>query len=57
MGMAKESTGSYQLGFVTFGVMAALAFLLVAVLQQQWLVWALPENADAGLGVPLPQPE
>jgi NNP family nitrate/nitrite transporter-like MFS transporter len=47
MGIAKESTGSYQLGFATFGVLAALAFILVATLQRQWLAWALP--AETGL--------
>jgi NNP family nitrate/nitrite transporter-like MFS transporter len=44
MGIAKESTGSYQMGFVTFGVLAAVAFTLVAVLHQQWLAWALPRE-------------
>jgi NNP family nitrate/nitrite transporter-like MFS transporter len=48
MGIARESTGSYQPGFVTFGVLAALAFLLVAALHQQWLRWALP--GEAGIG-------
>jgi NNP family nitrate/nitrite transporter-like MFS transporter len=42
MGIAKESTGSYQMGFATFGVLAALAFGFVAVLHEQWLAWALP---------------
>lgn len=45
MGMAREGTGSYQLGFVTFGVLAALAFALVITLQQQWLAWAVPGAA------------
>jgi NNP family nitrate/nitrite transporter-like MFS transporter len=49
MGIAKESTGSYQLGFATFGVLAALAFILVATLHRQWLAWALP--AETGLEV------
>jgi NNP family nitrate/nitrite transporter-like MFS transporter len=47
MGIAKESTGSYQLGFATFGVLAAVAFILVAALHRQWLTWAMP--ADSGL--------
>jgi NNP family nitrate/nitrite transporter-like MFS transporter len=47
MGIAKESTGSYQMGFVTFGVLAAVAFSLVAVLHQQWLAWALPREGAA----------
>jgi NNP family nitrate/nitrite transporter-like MFS transporter len=46
MAMARESTGSYQLGFATFGVLAALAFLFVGALHQQWLAWALPGDAD-----------
>jgi NNP family nitrate/nitrite transporter-like MFS transporter len=57
MGIARENTGSYQLGFITFGVLAALAFVLVATLHQQWLVWALPQNTNAGLGAPLAQSE
>jgi NNP family nitrate/nitrite transporter-like MFS transporter len=44
MGLAKESTGSYQMGFATFAVLAALALCLVAVLHQQWLTWALPRE-------------
>ena len=46
MGIAKESTGSYQLGFATFGILAAIAFILVATFQRQWLEWALPSEAD-----------
>src|SRR6266481_1044672 len=49
MGIAKESTGSYQLGFATFGVLAAVAFILVATLQRQWLTWALPSGAEVGI--------
>ena len=44
MGIAKESTGSYQMGFATFGVLAALGFIVVAALHQQWLAWALPKD-------------
>jgi NNP family nitrate/nitrite transporter-like MFS transporter len=44
MGIAKESTGSYQMGFATFGTLATLAFILVAALHQQWLAWALPRE-------------
>jgi MFS transporter, NNP family, nitrate/nitrite transporter len=50
MGIARESAGSYQLGFVTFGVLASLAFLLVLGLQQQWLSWALPGSAAIPVG-------
>ena len=46
MGAVKEGTGSYQLGFVTFGVLAAVALALVLGLQQQWRAWALPEQAS-----------
>ncbi len=49
MGIARESTGSYQMGFATFGGIAALAFVLVAVLRQEWLVWAMPGHMDAVL--------
>ncbi|PYO38804.1 MAG: MFS transporter [Gemmatimonadetes bacterium] len=49
MGIARESTGSYQLGFVTFGALAALAFVLVATLLQKWLAWALPAASDLSL--------
>jgi len=44
MGIAKESTGSYQMGFATFGSLATLAVVLVAALHQQWLAWALPQE-------------
>ncbi len=44
MGIAKETTGSYQMGFATFGVLATLAFVLVVTLHQQWLGWALPRE-------------
>ena len=46
MGIAKESTGSYQTGFATFGALAFIAFVLVATLHQQWLTWALPSEAS-----------
>jgi NNP family nitrate/nitrite transporter-like MFS transporter len=49
MGIAKESTGSYQLGFATFGVLAAVAFILVAAIHRQWLAWALPAEPDLGV--------
>ncbi len=45
MGIARESTGSYQWGFATFGIIASLACLSVAALQRQWLAWALPGDA------------
>jgi MFS transporter, NNP family, nitrate/nitrite transporter len=49
MGIARESTGSYQLGFVTFGLLAGLAFILVVTLHRQWLVWALPGENDVSV--------
>ncbi len=51
MGLARETTGSYQMGFVTFGVLAGLAFILVTALHQQWLAWAVQK--DVG---PAPDP-
>ena len=51
MGMAKESTGSYQLGFTTFGILAALAFALVVVLHRQWLAWSAPDMTGWPLDV------
>jgi NNP family nitrate/nitrite transporter-like MFS transporter len=54
MGIAKESTGSYQAGFLTFGVIAALALGLVVLLRKQWLSWAAASHGastdDAPLG-------
>ena len=48
MGMAKESTGSYQMGFATFGGIAAIAFLLVVMHRTQWLTWAMPQESHTG---------
>jgi MFS transporter, NNP family, nitrate/nitrite transporter len=52
MGIAKESTGSYQMGFATFGAIAALAFVLVAAHRARWLVWALPQEVHLTHEVP-----
>ena len=49
MSMAKEGTGSYQLGFTTFGILAALAFALVVVLHRQWLAWSAPASTGVSL--------
>jgi NNP family nitrate/nitrite transporter-like MFS transporter len=49
MSMAREQTGSYQPGFATFGVIAAVAFVVVAALQRQWRVWALPSEINNGV--------
>ncbi len=40
MGIAKESTGSYQMGFATFGVLATCAFGALFALRAQWLPWS-----------------
>ncbi|MGI4815157.1 MAG: MFS transporter [Janthinobacterium lividum] len=42
MGIAKETTGSYQSGFATFGCIAAVAFVLVVMHRVNWLAWAMP---------------
>src|SRR5579863_6141214 len=47
MGIAKESTGSYQMGFATFGGLSAVAFALVVVHRTRWLEWALPKESLA----------
>jgi NNP family nitrate/nitrite transporter-like MFS transporter len=44
MGITKESTGSYQMGFATFGVIAAVAFALVVLHRTRWMAWALPQE-------------
>jgi len=53
MGLARESSGSYQPGFATFGVLAGLAFAVVTALHQRWVAWALPRESasplDAGI--------
>lgn len=43
LGTAKENLGSYWVGFAVFGGIAAAAWLTLAVLRAEWLVWALPE--------------
>jgi NNP family nitrate/nitrite transporter-like MFS transporter len=57
MGIAKQSTGSYQIGFTIFGALATLAMLLVGTLYRQWLGWALPRDAELNVNVPVPQAE
>jgi NNP family nitrate/nitrite transporter-like MFS transporter len=41
MGIAKESTGSYQMGFATFGALAACAFLAIVALRRPWMAWSM----------------
>ena len=52
MGIAKESTGSYQMGFATFGVIAAAAFGLVVLHRARWLEWALPQEPATAPAAP-----
>jgi NNP family nitrate/nitrite transporter-like MFS transporter len=44
MRIAKESTGSYQMGFATFGGLSAIAFALVVLHRTRWLEGALPRE-------------
>jgi NNP family nitrate/nitrite transporter-like MFS transporter len=53
MGIARETTGSYRLGFVTFAVLAALAFAALASLHRQWLTWALPADIPLPIDTPI----
>jgi MFS transporter, NNP family, nitrate/nitrite transporter len=46
MGIAKESTGSYQMGFATFGAISAAALVLVVLLRQEWLTWAVVDHSS-----------
>jgi NNP family nitrate/nitrite transporter-like MFS transporter len=57
MGIAKQSTGSYQLGFATFGILAAIALIAVGILQQQWLVWAMGTPSESGVDGAIAQAE
>ncbi|RQQ23126.1 NarK/NasA family nitrate transporter [Burkholderia stagnalis] len=54
MGIAKESTGSYQLGFATFGALAACACGVLVLLRAPWLRWAAPAAAAPAVPVPAP---
>ncbi len=57
MGIAKDSTGSYQLGFTTFGVLAAAAFVWVVILHRQWLAWSAPETTGLALDIAIARAE
>src|SRR6185312_6509954 len=57
MGMAKESTGSYQMGFAIIAGLATLALMLVGALRQQWLAWALLEQPPLELDGRIAQPD
>lgn len=52
LGITRESTGSYQLGFAVFSALALLSFVLVAGLQRNWLSWALPTGRGIALEAP-----
>ncbi|TDN63848.1 MFS transporter [Paraburkholderia sp. BL10I2N1] len=41
MGIARESTGSYQMGFATFGVVAGCGFLAIVALRRPWMAWSM----------------
>src|SRR6202030_1909186 len=51
MAMAKESTGSYQMGGTTSGLWAAVAFAVVIVLHREGLAWSRPETTSSLLDV------
>jgi MFS transporter, NNP family, nitrate/nitrite transporter len=55
MGIAKESTGSYQLGFATFGGLALIALASVGILAQQWLAWAMGSAPESSADGPIAQ--
>jgi MFS transporter, NNP family, nitrate/nitrite transporter len=46
LGTARESFGSYGIGFAIFGGIATVAWLVLLALRSEWLVWALPEPDD-----------
>lgn len=58
MGLARESTGSYRVGFLVFAVLAGSAFVAVALLRRQWLSWSAPQTraTEAEGAVPLLSP-
>jgi NNP family nitrate/nitrite transporter-like MFS transporter len=53
LGLARESAGSYQPGFAVFAALAVLAFVMVAVLHNHWLTWALPGSTEVRLDTPV----
>lgn len=53
LGIARENTGSYQLGFAVFSALALVAFALVSGLHRNWLSWALPSEGSIALPGPL----
>ncbi len=53
LGVAREATGSYQIGFAIFSTLAALAFILITVLQRTWLTWSLAAKANMAFEAPV----
>jgi MFS transporter, NNP family, nitrate/nitrite transporter len=49
LGIARESTGSYQAGFAIFSALAALALLLVSGLHNRWLAWSVASDQSVSL--------
>lgn len=47
LGTAKETLGSYWVGFAVFGGIAAASWLMLVALRGEWLAWALPEEPEA----------
>ena len=54
MGITRESTGSYQLGFAVFAALATLAFGLVVILRNQWIAWAMPGRLESAVSLAAP---
>jgi NNP family nitrate/nitrite transporter-like MFS transporter len=53
LGIARENTGSYRIGFAVFSGLATLAFIVITGLQRTWLTWSLPARANVALEVPV----
>ena len=46
LGTARETLGSYWVGFAVFGGLSAVSWLMLVALRSEWLVWALPEPEE-----------
>jgi MFS transporter, NNP family, nitrate/nitrite transporter len=51
-GIARQATDRYQLGFVAFGLVAAIACVTVVGLRREWLAWARPAEERPPPGAP-----
>lgn len=54
LGLTKESTGSYSLGFYIFAGLALVAFVLLKLEHSKWMEWAdvrYEENEKAMVGI------